>query len=650
MNNSSNNPMNNRNINNDNGVGQRRGQDQSPQSRQGGDGVPQNRNGQYPQQNGQGTRPPIPNGYRQNTSGRPPVNGETPVGMRRAGQQMPRAERPLANKASGNAPKNPKRKASGGIGSSIKALKEKLTAFFKKNEDAYHQYLGIKQKTAALFFAVMSVAIIACCSYSAYSYVGESIKVQSNNSSSAIIDSKEYYIVYSPQDSFGADAAGLLAESFFEKTGVRLKTIPDTENQRRHEICIGHTNRSYDDYIISASALGLDGYAVIITSNDSVSLPAFSRAGAEAAIEYFVSSYVGSYLGGELTFTSRMNFSYVSRTGKEPLNTLRETKHPLVFDEKGSFKVLVLSDADLNTYTLEAIDVILENEKPSLVIFAGDVSSGLTTKAELEAYLKELTSPIEKRKIPWSCVLGEQDIMGGLSAQQQMEVYTSFEYCVAKSELAVNGTVSHFLPIFASQSDVDVGAPVSGIWALGQTGMLSSLGGNFASEPIFEADRAELYDFGYVSSAQLAWVTEVGGILDREVGGKIPTFAVTHTPVEEFNLVYNNPNKTLMVGTKGEAVSSSPIHSGLFSTLVDRGGVMGLYCGHDHINTYSGRILGIELGYVSSIGYDGYGFGGTFTTNNAYRGGRLINLTLNDGVVSLSSRCVYAADYGVGRE
>ena len=612
MSNSSNNPMNNKNINSGN-----LGKEQ-----QTGYGMPQNR------------------------GGRPPINGAGyPMG-----QQRPPVGQPYQGKRGGNSPKRPKGKASGGIGSSLKALWASLRSFFNKNEDSYHKYLGIRQKTAALLFAVTSFAIIVCCSYSAYSYVGESIKVQSQKSSSAIIDSKEYYIVYSPQDSFGEEMASHLAESFFEKTGVRLNVIPDTEAQRRHEIRIGHTNRSYDDYIISASALGLDGYAVIINANDSVSLPAFSRAGAEAAIEYFISSYVGSYLGGELTFTSRMNFSYVSRTGKEPLGTLRATKHPLVFDEKGSFKVLVLSDADLNTYTLEAIDVILEHEKPSLVIFAGDVSSGLTTKAELEAYLKVLTSPIEKRKIPWSCVLGEQDIMGGLSAQQQMEVYTSFEYCVAKSELAVNGTVSHFLPVFANESEVETGTPVSGIWALGQTGMLSSLGGNFASEPIFEADRSELYDFGYVCSAQLAWVTEVGAILDREIGGKMPTLAITHTPVEEFNLIYNNAEKTLMVGTKGEAVSSSPIHSGLFSTLVDRGGVLGLYCGHDHINTYSGRLLGIELGYVSSVGYDGYGFGGTFETNNAYRGGRLINLTLVDGVVSLSSRCVYAANYGVGRE
>ena len=103
-----------------------------------------------------------------------------------------------------------------------------------------------------------------------------------------------------------------------------------------------------------------------------------------------------------------------------------------------------------------------------------------------------------------------------------------------------------------------------------------------------------------------------------------------------------------MLGNYGEKVASSPINSGLFASVLDAKNVLGLYAGHDHLNTFSGRYCGIELGYAASIGYDGYGLGGTFDINNSLRGGRMIELTMKDEEISLSSRMVYASDYGIG--
>ena len=35
----------------------------------------------------------------------------------------------------------------------------------------------------------------------------------------------------------------------------------------------------------------------------------------------------------------------------------------------------------------------------------------------------------------------------------------------------------------------------------------------------------------------------------------------------------------------------------MFSAILDRGDVKGIFCGHDHINTYHGNYYGVLLGY-----------------------------------------------------
>ena len=509
------------------------------------------------------------------------------------------------------------------------------------------RHFELLRKTAIIGFAVIGMISVILCTSLAYSYSGDSIKQISQMNESGRSSSREYVIVYSEADAWGADAAEQLRSLFFEKTGASLKVVSDSESVSRHEIRVGHTNRSGDDYITTLAALGNDGYAVLLSSGDNISIAALSEAGARTAVRYFVDFYVGSYLNGNLTLSRNMSISFVGKDGSEPSMSLRSTKTPLNFTKEGKFKMLILSDADINPNTVNAIDAMAESEKPQLVIFAGDASSGMTTKAELEKYLRTLAAPLEKRKIPWTVIFGEQDPDGGLSLEAQMEVYSSFEYCVAKSEYTSGGAISYFLPIYP-YGKIDNGiTPVFGIWAMGQTSMLSSLGGA-ADEPILSEERENGTDYGYVSSSHISWFSDNQRVLDREGGGKMPTIMVTHTPVPEFAIIAENPQKAGMLGNYGETVSSSPINSGLFASVLDAKNVLGLYAGHDHLNSFSGKYCGIELGYVASIGYDGYGLGGTFDINNGLRGGRMVELTMKESGISLSSRMVYASDYGIG--
>lgn len=534
--------------------------------------------------------------------------------------------------------------------------KAKILFDRKNGKKAYreHRYFELTRKYAIICFSVIAFAAVVLCTVIGYSYSGDSIRLVSQMTEAERSSARAYRIVYSEADSWGLSAATALHDLFLEKTGASLEVVADSESVSKHEIRVGYTNRAGDDYLTAISALGIDGYAILLTTGDNVNIAAFSEVGVTAAVKYFVDSYVGSYMGGNLTLANRMNVSFVSRSGDEPSASLRESKITLNFTESGKFRILVLSDADINTNTVDAISAIADAEKPDLIIFAGDVSAGFKdsaksiTKADLEAYLKTLTAPIEEKGIPWAVVFGEQENDIGLSAEVQMAVYNSFEHCIAKSDFVSNGIVSYFLPVYAA-GEGEVGtSPVFGVWAMGQTGMLSLTDSGAASDPLLSEYRDRGTDYGYVTAAQIAWFSETRKVLDREAGGKMPAIMVCHTPVPEFAVIAENPQKTGMVGNAGEDVASSPLNSGLFTAILEAKNILGLYCGHDHLNSFSGRYCGIELGYCASIGYDGYGFGVNFDINNRLRGGRIIELTLKDGAITSSSRMVYASDYGIG--
>ena len=523
---------------------------------------------------------------------------------------------------------------------------------FGRDNDGYVQRkMSRARRLAIVIFALVSLISLVLCTWGSYSVSGLSIRENSQIILANKSDSKNYRIVYSTEDAFGADAATSLQSHLLAKTGATLSIVPDTEAPAKNEIRIGYTKRAPDSYITSLGSLGRNGYAIIFGANGGVDLIAFSRVGAEAAIMCFTDGYGVSYLAGNLNFASSSNLAYVSRDGSEPDTSLYESKLTLGFGSDGKFKMLVFSDPDINTNTISAMEAMLDEEKPDLVILNGDVSSGISTKSELEEYLRVLCAPMESRRIAWCHINGEQDGDAGLSVTLQNEVYSSFKYCVSKSDFESFGASSYFLPVFADSSAEKGSAPLFGVWMLGQTGLISNSpvapGG---SDGFLNSVSGEGKDYGYVTQSHVDWFSNSASLMkkDREKG--IPSIAVTHTPVDEFNIIAENPDKCAFDGVMAEKVSASPVQSGLFAALLEAKSVLGLYCGHDHLNNFSGKYLGIELGYAASIGYDGYGHGGTFENNNSARGGRVIEATLIGESVSVSSRFAFASEYGITRE
>lgn len=72
-----------------------------------------------------------------------------------------------------------------------------------------------------------------------------------------------------------------------------------------------------------------------------------------------------------------------------------------------------------------------------------------------------------------------------------------------------------------------------------------------------------------------------------------------------------------------EPPSIPDINTGEFEALSEKGDVLGVYVGHDHKNSYVGKVGNIDVGFTQSAGFNVYG-------NGKQRGVRCFVLDEND--------------------
>ena len=136
---------------------------------------------------------------------------------------------------------------------------------------------------------------------------------------------------------------------------------------------------------------------------------------------------------------------------------------------------------------------------------------------------------------------------------------------------------------------------------------------------------------------QLKWYWDTSVAMEKYNGSKIAAMMLFHIPVYEWNYVFNNQKATGMIGQRGDGAIGAPeANSGLFQACYERGDVKALLCGHDHMNDFSGKYMGITMAYVPTIGSYNY-----FKAEN--RGARVIEINQNDAF-NFTTRMVYTKD------
>lgn len=301
----------------------------------------------------------------------------------------------------------------------------------------------------------------------------------------------------------------------------------------------------------------------------------------------------------------------------------------LRFSQDGKLKIAVFADLQTTQFVsgnlTECLAAVLDAEQPDLVVFLGDQIDGRhpfihwgDNEAHVKRAIDQILAPVVERKIPFAVVFGNHDGRDtGVAKEVQMAYYQTFPGCLA----------------------VDEGAalPGCGTYSL----LVSSSDGTRPALNLYFVDSLE-YDaggYGCVSKEQVAWCRTVSETLARTSGETVPALVFQHIIVPEIYNVFTRVRDKDEAGAfagkgigKGgwytapeglDGVEEAPCppnySNGQFAAWREAGDVKAAFFGHDHVNSFSAQLDGIDLVACP---------GATFTAynNEDARGVRILEL------------------------
>lgn len=293
-----------------------------------------------------------------------------------------------------------------------------------------------------------------------------------------------------------------------------------------------------------------------------------------------------------------------------------------------TFRIMQIADTQegkkISPDTIDLITSALDRAEPDLVVYSGDQLWGYNNfKGNREAVkksLSELTKPVRDRGIPFTICFGNHDRQIGLSNEEQFEVYQELDCFIGESVEGIDGCANHCLEI----------------WNDDEPAFL-----------LYLIDSHSNLEIGYdcVHENQIEWYRQTRDDYEQKYGRLIPSVVIQHIPLcEVFELLTQvkrntknavrgfrthdkeffvlNFNKVNKDGFMKESPADPQENSGEFSAFKEKGEVLGVYFGHDHNNSFNGKVDGIDLGYTQGAGFHVYGPGKD-------RGVRVIELRKN---------------------
>ncbi len=282
-------------------------------------------------------------------------------------------------------------------------------------------------------------------------------------------------------------------------------------------------------------------------------------------------------------------------------------KRSLAFRQDQTFKIVQFTDVHWQTgeeadqRSRALMDRILDEEKPDLVVFTGDLIQCGRCKDQVEAFLQAI-EPTEERGIPWTFVFGNHDAEWGVTHEELMQLQLSRPLCLSQEgPETVSGTGNYALKIY-NHERTDV-----------QALMYFFDSHQYAPEGYGK--------YAWIKRDQIQWYAERSAAFTASHGRPLPALAFFHIPLPEYLDVRE---QGVTYGQMKEDVHSPVINSGLFQAFVESGDVMGTFAGHDHVNDFWGQWYGVKLCYGRVTGYN------TYPRQGGARGARVIRLTANE--------------------
>ncbi|MBE6756075.1 MAG: metallophosphoesterase [Clostridia bacterium] len=286
-----------------------------------------------------------------------------------------------------------------------------------------------------------------------------------------------------------------------------------------------------------------------------------------------------------------------------------ESTDTLQFNKDGTFKIMQVADIQddhhLIPATLDFFRIAIESEKPDLVVLLGDNISGVPSDFEdIEKARKNTAKAIdcymsffEEIKMPVAIVFGNHDAENKVTKEEQMQMYMSYDCCLAIDEGPdISGCGTYNLPVLSSD-----GTKIAyNLW--------------FFDSALYDEAKGISDN---IQQDQMDWYIKTSNEL-KEANGGVPvdSMAFQHIVPKEID------NAEFLEGEVNEEPSHDSGESLQIPAMLNQGDVRAIFFGHDHVNTYTALYEGIYLINSPTSGFGSYG--------DMNRGLRFVTINEND--------------------
>lgn len=300
----------------------------------------------------------------------------------------------------------------------------------------------------------------------------------------------------------------------------------------------------------------------------------------------------------------------------------------------GKFTIMQIADTQeistVNPDTIKLISRALDKVKPDLVVFTGDQIKGYSPTFKGNTYHKisrtiaDLLRPLEERGIPFCVTFGNHDCNCGIPNAEQMPIYRTHKGFRGGNIKAEDDPGTFSLTIRDSSGKNNL----------------------FALYVIDSGGKGKTAAYAPVTPDRIQWLRTERERLKRKDGQYLPALVFQHIPLPEYydalvrvekgtkgavEAFYGHSGEYYRLpqeaSARGDFMLESPAapdeNTGELDALTEKGDVLGVYVGHDHINSFSVKHRGIMLGYTQGCGFHTYGAG-------SKRGVRVLTLTEHD--------------------
>ncbi|KAF3769936.1 hypothetical protein M406DRAFT_35292 [Cryphonectria parasitica EP155] len=333
----------------------------------------------------------------------------------------------------------------------------------------------------------------------------------------------------------------------------------------------------------------------------------------------------------------------------DTVNNANEAFGPLKFRDDGTFQIAVFEDLhfgenawdswgpqqDINS--VRVMNTILDTEDPDLIVLNGDLITGNNAFLEnATAYVDEIVAPLVARGLTWASTYGNHDSDFNLSRQALWARESLWPNSRTGNMVAGEdgqqqpqaGITNYYLPVYGSSCGPSC-MPALILW------FFDSRGGQSYQQ--LDADGNTVPQPCWVDESVVAWFRSTREALSAAWEGRvIPSLAFVHIPVAAAQALQVedgvspafqpgvNDDVPLAAqgqgwcanGTVGCAYGGQDVP--FMEALVETEGLMGVFSGHDHGDTWCYKWdgttpslnlpgNGLNLCFGQHTGYGGYG-------------------------------------------